>query len=70
MIEVMTRRSAVALGLTTAAAAPLLGLATPARATGVVPTYGPNEGRELSPGRRLIEVGTAPSEMPPTRKSK
>jgi quercetin dioxygenase-like cupin family protein len=63
MIEVMTRRSAVALGLTTAAAAPLFGLATPARATGVVPTYGPNEGRELSPGRRLIEVGTAPSEM-------
>jgi quercetin dioxygenase-like cupin family protein len=63
MIELMTRRSAVALGLTTATAAPLFVFATPGRATGVAPTYGPNEGRELSPGRRLIEVGTAPSEM-------
>jgi quercetin dioxygenase-like cupin family protein len=63
MMKVMTRRSAVALGMTTAAAAPLFGLATPAGAAGIAPTYGPDEGKELSPGRRRIEVGTAPSEM-------
>jgi len=49
--------------LTAAAATPLYGLPTATKAAGVAPTYGPNEGKELSPGRRLIEVGTAPSEM-------
>jgi hypothetical protein len=61
MTELMSRRSAVALGLTTAAA-PLFAFVTPAGAAGV-PAYGPNDGKELSPGRRLVEVGTAPSEM-------
>jgi quercetin dioxygenase-like cupin family protein len=62
-MEVMTRRSAIALGLTTAAAAPLFGLATPAGAAGA-PAYGPNDGKELSPGRRLVEIGTALSDIP------
>jgi mannose-6-phosphate isomerase-like protein (cupin superfamily) len=61
MAELMSRRSAVALGLT-AAAAPLLASTMPARATGA-PNYGPADGRELSPGRRLVEIGEIPSEM-------
>jgi hypothetical protein len=62
MAELMSRRSAVALGLTTAVAAPLWASAMPARAAGA-PNYGPNDGRELSPGRRLVEIGEIPSEM-------
>lgn len=58
----MSRRSAVALSLTAAAAAPLFTAATSAKAAGA-PNYGPNEGRELSPGRRLVEIGEIPSEM-------
>jgi mannose-6-phosphate isomerase-like protein (cupin superfamily) len=61
MTEAMTRRSAVALGLTTAAG-PLFGFAMPAGAAGA-PVYGPNDGRELSPGRRLVEIGEVRSEM-------
>ncbi|MGF9762356.1 cupin domain-containing protein [Microvirga sp. 0TCS3.31] len=62
MTELMSRRSAVTLGLSAAAAAPLLGWATSAKAAGA-PNYGPTEGRELSPGRRLVEIGEIPSEM-------
>jgi len=64
MTQVVDRRSALALGLT-AATAPLFVGAAPAVAagTGGIPTYGPNDGKELSPGRRLVEVGEAPSEM-------
>ena len=47
----------MALGLT-AAAAPLL-LGTPAKAQ----EYGPNDGKELWPGVRLIEIGEVPSEI-------
>ena len=62
MSEIMTRRLAVTLGLSAVAAAPLLASATSAKAAGA-PNYGPNEGRELSPGRRLVEIGEIPSDM-------
>lgn len=62
MTELMSRRSAVALGLTAAAAVPLLASVMPAKAAGA-PNYGPNDGRELSPGRRMVEIGEIPSEM-------
>ena len=60
-MEVINRRSALSLGLTAAAATPLLAFATPAGAA--APAYGPNDGKELSPGRRLVEVGTQESQM-------
>jgi hypothetical protein len=44
------RRSALALGLTAAAAAPLLPFATGA----VAKEYGPSEGQEIFPGARLV----------------
>jgi len=59
-MEEMKRRSALALGLTAAAATPLFASATPAEAR----TYGPNEGKELAPGVRAVEVGTRPSVIP------
>ena len=62
MSELMSRRSAVTLGLSAVTAAPFLASATSAKSAGA-PTYGPNEGRELSPGRRLVEIGEIPSEM-------
>ncbi|MGF9760373.1 cupin domain-containing protein [Microvirga sp. 0TCS3.31] len=62
MTELMSRRSAVTLGLSAVAAAPLFASATSAKAAGG-PNYGPNEGRELSPGRRLVEIAEIPSEM-------
>jgi quercetin dioxygenase-like cupin family protein len=59
-MDSLNRRSAMALGLT-AAAAPLFIVATPARAA---KHYGPNEGKEIAPGVRLIEVGTGNSDIP------
>lgn len=59
-MEAMNRRSAMALGVTVAAATPLFALATPAMAA----TYGPDEGEEIAPGVRLIEVGTRESVIP------
>jgi hypothetical protein len=59
------RRSALSLGLV-GALAPLLASSGPARAQtneDWVPNYSPTEGQELSPGRRLYEVGTQPSYM-------
>jgi hypothetical protein len=53
----------MALGLTVAAATPLVALATPAGAAEIVPTYGPNDGEEIAPGVRLVEVGTWDSDM-------
>jgi hypothetical protein len=53
------RKSALALGLTAAAAAPLLPFANFAMAK----EYGPNEGKELWPGVRLVELGKVPSEI-------
>lgn len=55
-MEEMNRRSAMALGLTVAAT-PLIALATPA----VAQTYGPDEGKEIAPGVRVVEVGTRDS---------
>jgi mannose-6-phosphate isomerase-like protein (cupin superfamily) len=62
-MEDLNRRSAMALGLTVAAATPLVALATPAGAAEIVPTYGPNDGDEIAPGVRLVEVGTWESDM-------
>ncbi len=62
-MEEINRRSAMALGLATAAATPLFALATPAGATEIVPAYGRNDGKEIAPGVRLVEVGTWNSDM-------
>lgn len=56
----MNRRSTLALGLAAAAATPLLTLARPAMAH----KYGPNDGKLLYPGVRLVELGTFNSEIP------
>ncbi len=52
-MENMNRRSAMALGLTVAAATPLVALATPAAAA----MYGPDDGKELFPGVRAVDLG-------------
>ena len=59
-MEDMNRRSAVALGLTIAAATPLVALATPA----VAAMYGPDEGKEYHPGVRVIMLGKRDSMIP------
>ena len=48
----LNRRSALALGLT-AAATPILASVTPAAGK----TYGPNEGKEIFKGVRVVELG-------------
>ncbi len=61
----LDRRSALSLGLV-GALAPLLASAGPARAQGNpdwVPDYSPTEGKELSPGRRVYDVGEQESQM-------
>jgi hypothetical protein len=63
-MEEINRRSALALGLATAAAMPLFASATPAGAAEIVPAYGPNDGKEIAPGVRIVEVGTWNSEIP------
>ena len=55
-MENMNRRSAMAFGLTVAAATPLVALATPA----VAEMYGPDEGKEILPGIRQVELGEWP----------
>jgi len=55
-MEHMTRRSALALGLTAAAAAPLAALALPAAAE----MYAPDAGKEILPGIREIKLGEWP----------
>ena len=59
-MDTVNRRSAMALGLTAAAATPLLALATPARAK----EYGPTEGKEIAPGVRVVEVGEGNADIP------
>ena len=59
-MEEISRRSAIALGLTVATATPLFGFA----ASAATKTYGPDEGTELAPGVRAIEVGTRESVIP------
>lgn len=55
-MEDLTRRSTFALGIT-AAASTLLPIAAVAR------TYGPEEGKELAPGVRLVGLGKAESTL-------
>ena len=62
-MEEINRRSALTIGLVTAAAMPLFALATPAGAAEIVPTYGPNDGKEIAPGVRLVEVGKWDADM-------
>ena len=62
-MEKINRRSALTIGLATAAATPLFALATPAEAAEIVPTYGPNDGKEIAPGVRIVEVGAFASDM-------
>ena len=62
-MEEISRRSTLTIGLATAAATPLFALATPAGAAEIVPTYGPNDGEEIAPGVRIVEVGTWDSDM-------
>ena len=60
----VNRRSALSLSsvsLFAAAAVPLFGSATPARAE--IPTYGPNDGTEISPGVRWIMLGEVESQI-------
>ena len=52
----MNRRSAITLGLTVAAAAPLVALPTPADAQ----MYSADAGKEIMPGIRQVELGEWP----------
>ena len=65
-MESMNRRSAMVVGVTVAAATPLLALTTPARAK----EYGPNEGTEIAPGVRWVDVGEGNSDIPAYRASR
>lgn len=62
----MNRRSAMALGLTVAVATPLVALATPA----VAAMYGPDDGKEIMPGIRQVELGEWPVDLPTYTKTK
>ena len=63
-MEDMNRRTAMAFGLTVAAATPLVALATPAGAA----MYGPDDGKEVMPGTREIDLGDYPVKMGPYTK--
>ena len=54
----VNRRNALALGAT-ALSAPLVTFATPVAAK----TYGPNDGKEIFPGVRLVTLGTRDSHI-------
>ncbi|MEI9409988.1 hypothetical protein [Mesorhizobium salmacidum] len=56
----MNRRSAIALGLTAAAATPLFVLTAHAKTK----KYGPKDGKEIAPGVRVVEVGTGNADIP------
>ncbi len=58
-MEAVNRRSALALGVTVAAS-PLIVWATPATAQ----TYGPDEGKEIGPGVRVVTIGERASVIP------
>src|SRR5688500_1654173 len=58
-MEAVNRRSTLALGLTMAAT-PLIAWATPAAAQ----TYGPDEGKEVGPGVRVVALGERASVIP------
>jgi hypothetical protein len=59
-MEDFSRRSAMALGLTIAAATPFVGMAGSAAAQ----TYGPDEGEEVAPGVRIVSLGERDSVIP------
>ncbi|PBC11270.1 hypothetical protein [Mesorhizobium sp. WSM3859] len=59
-MNTMNRRSAIALGVTAATVAPLFATATFAKTK----KYGANEGKEIAPGVRVVEVGTGNSDIP------
>ncbi|TRC99631.1 hypothetical protein FJV76_16995 [Mesorhizobium sp. WSM4303] len=59
-MKTMNRRSAIALGVTAAAVTPLFTLVASAKTK----KYGPNEGKEIAPGVRVVEVGTGNSDIP------
>ncbi len=58
-MESINRRTALAAGLS-AAAAPLF-VPTASAAT---KAYGPNDGKEVAPGVRVVELGTGNSDIP------
>ena len=58
-MEAVNRRSTLALGLTLATT-PLITWATPAAAQ----TYGPDEGKELAPGVRQVDLSERESVIP------
>ncbi|RWC07805.1 MAG: hypothetical protein EOS52_32240 [Mesorhizobium sp.] len=59
-MKTMNRRSAIAPGVTAATVAPLFATATFAKTK----KYGANEGKEIAPGVRVVEVGTGNSDIP------
>jgi len=59
MMEDVNRRSALALGLTLGAV-PLIALPTAAAAQ----TYGPEDGKEVAPGVRVVALGERESVIP------
>jgi quercetin dioxygenase-like cupin family protein len=58
-MEDINRRSALALGLAATAATPLIAWTTPAAAE----TYGPDEGKEIAPGVRVVALGERASNI-------
>ena len=59
-MDTVNRRSAMALGLTAAAATPLLALATSTRAK----AYSPTDGKEIATGVRVVAIGEGNSDIP------
>lgn len=62
----ISRRSALSIssiGLASVAVTPLLGFASPTWAEGI-PVYGPNDGVEISPGVRWVDIGEVESQIP------
>ena len=59
-MEHLNRRSALTLGIAATAATPLLGFVNPAAAQ----TYGPDEGKEIGPGVRVVDLGQRDSVIP------
>ncbi|RWX65088.1 hypothetical protein [Mesorhizobium sp. M2A.F.Ca.ET.039.01.1.1] len=59
-MKTMNRRSAIALGVSAATVAPLFATATFAKTK----KYGANEGKEIAPGVRVVEVGPGNSDIP------
>jgi hypothetical protein len=59
----LNRRHALISIVAASALLPTGGAAAQSSGAAAVPAYGPNDGKELSPGRRLVEIGEAPSEI-------